>query len=282
MARPHIEFIHTQQLPWAAGVLPARPRVAAKMLSADSETGACSVLLRYPPGWTQDGAVHLTAGEEFYVLGGALTVNGRAYGLDCFAYLPAGYVRTSAASPGGCDVIAFFDAAPHCVAGVPAGGGYDTSAAVPYLNAHDMIWESEGMDPYYSDWGMKWKILNHDPVTNATAMLVAVPPQMHPENWQGPQEIHDCKEEAFVLAGDLHTHNGVFYNGMYFYRPPRIYHGPFATRFGSLMLVRVDGVLENNWTKEETKLRLYPDHKPYLPDDLRAVAGTAWQPEARY
>ena len=56
----------------------------------------------------------------------------------------------------------------------------------------------------------------------------------------------------------------------------------FAARFGSLMLVRVDGILDNTWTAEETPVTLYPEHKPYLPDDLTAIAGAAWQPEARY
>lgn len=282
MARPHIEFIHTQQLPWESAGIPMLPGVESKMLSRDDETGACSVLLRYPAGWQQDGEVHSTAGEEFYVLDGSMTINDQTYGLDHFAYLPAGYIRSSASSETGCDVITFFDAEPKVVAGAPADGTYDVSDAIVCLNPHDIPWSVEGMDPYYGDNGMQWKMLHFEPETNAATVLVTVPPQWHPDNWQGPQEIHDCMEEAFILAGDLHTHNGVFHPGMYFYRPPRIHHGPFATRFGSLMLVRVDGILENNWTKEETKVSLYPKHKPFLPEDLKKVAGDAWQPGPQY
>ena len=282
MARPHIEFIHTQQLPWQNDIYPSLPGAACKMLSRDDDTGACSLLLRYPKGWRQDGALHFTAGEEFYVLDGSLTVNDQTYGLDHFAYLPAGFVRATSSSESGCDVITFFDAEPVTVPGVPTDGAFDVSGVIPCLNSHDIAWTADGMDPYYGDNGMQWKMLHFEPETNAATVLVTVPPQWHPDNWQGPQEIHDCMEEAFILAGDLHTHNGVFYPGMYFYRPPRIHHGPFATRFGSLMLVRVDGILENNWTEQETPVSLYPEHKPFLADDLKKTAGEAWQPEPQY
>lgn len=282
MARPHIEFIHTQQLPWRKNVCRSLPDVECKMLSRDDETGACSMLLRYPAGWQQDGVLYFEVDEEFYVLDGDLKINDQEYGLDCFAYLPAGYDRSTASTDKGCDVIAFYNSEPTAVNGAPVAGAFDLSASIPFINAHDMSWNCDGMDPYYGEWGMQWKMLNHDPATNAATVLVSVPPQVHPEGWKGPREIHDCMEEAFILGGDLHTHNGVFHNGMYFYRPPGIYHGPFASRFGSIMLVRVDGVLENNWTQEETPVSLYPEHKPVLPDDLAAVASEPWHPGPRY
>ena len=49
MARPHIEFVQSQALPWRT--LPdtaARPGVGCKVLSRDGDTGAVSVILRYP------------------------------------------------------------------------------------------------------------------------------------------------------------------------------------------------------------------------------------------
>lgn len=282
MARPHIEFIHTQQLLWRKDICPSHPGVFCKMLSRDDETGACSVLLRFPEGWTQDGPLYFTADQEFYVLDGSMRINDTDYGLDNYAYLPAGYGREAASTETGCDLIAFFNGKPATVSGVSANGDYDVSHAIPHLDPHEMAWSSDGMDPYYGDWGMQWKLLRHDPETQEATMLVTVPPHVHPKDWKGPQEIHDCMEEAFILAGDLCTHNGVFHPGMYFYRPPGIRHGPFASRFGSYMLVRVDGVLENNWTADEVPVSLHPEHKPFLPAELMGAASEAWQPEARY
>jgi len=221
----------------------------------------------------------LSAAQELYVLDGAFELNGTIYGLDCYAHVPAGFLRSTSSAPQGCDMMAFFDASPETCAPDP-----EAKPIVPFLNTHDMAWESEGMDPYYADWGMAWKILSHDAASNATSMLVAIPPMAHPDDWKGPREIHDCMEEAFLLSGDLYTFNGVFHAGMYFYRPPRITHGPFATRFGCVILVRVDGVLENNWSVEETTLSLDPPpkHAPVLPPDLVATAGAAWQPGPQY
>ena len=277
MVRPHIEFIHTQQLEWTTDLFPAFPGVAGKMLSQDDTTGACSVLMRFPKGWKQAGPLALSAAQEAYVLDGALELNGLDYTLDCYAHLPVGFVRTSMSAPTGCDVMVFFDGTPNVIEGDPA-----VEPIVPILNSHEMEWQSDGMDPYYADWGMAWKILSHDPATNATSMLVSIPPMVHPKDWKGPREIHDCMEEAFVLSGDLYTFNGVFHEGMYFYRPPRITHGPFASRFGSVILVRVDGILENNWSVEETEVSFHPPHAPVLPPELVAAAGQAWQPGPRY
>ncbi|WNO60213.1 hypothetical protein [Rheinheimera sp. MMS21-TC3] len=60
--RGYIEFIQSQQLPWQriGGGL-ARPNVEYKMLSRNPEDGACSILMRYPAGWSQTGAEHIQA-----------------------------------------------------------------------------------------------------------------------------------------------------------------------------------------------------------------------------
>ena len=60
MPRPHIEFLHAQQLPWlAAPFMGAMWRGSeVKILSRDAESGACSVIWRLPPG-TQIGRAHV-------------------------------------------------------------------------------------------------------------------------------------------------------------------------------------------------------------------------------
>ena len=74
--RPYIEFVQAQCLPWKRiGSGLARPDVEYKMLSRDAETGACSLLMRYPAGWSREGPEHIVADEEFYVLEGSLTMD---------------------------------------------------------------------------------------------------------------------------------------------------------------------------------------------------------------
>ncbi len=51
LERGHIEFFQTQILAWRhIGPGLARPDVDYKLLSRDREDGACSILMRYPPG----------------------------------------------------------------------------------------------------------------------------------------------------------------------------------------------------------------------------------------
>lgn len=130
--RPHIEFIQAQMLPWrriGAGL--ARPDAEYKMLSRDGGDGACSALMRYPPGWRREGPEHILAAEEFYVLDGAIEIDGCVYREDCYAFLPAGWTRTHMAAPQGCVLLAFYDREPV----LRAGGRADWCRLVDYFGA---------------------------------------------------------------------------------------------------------------------------------------------------
>ncbi len=91
--RPHIEFIQQHWLPFEPGVLPhARPDLDARVLSRDTESGACSLILRYPPGWSR-GAERLEVDEELLVLEGALEIGDVSYQRHDYAHLRRGLGR---------------------------------------------------------------------------------------------------------------------------------------------------------------------------------------------
>ena len=72
MGRPWIEFVQSQRLPWERGLLDAlRPGIETKLLSRDPQSGGCSLLVRYPAGFSSSGGA-LRADDEFLVLDGAL------------------------------------------------------------------------------------------------------------------------------------------------------------------------------------------------------------------
>ena len=88
MARPQIEFIQAQRLPWDATVYADfRPGTETRVLSADSDDGECSVLIRYPAGWKQAAGEHLLVHEEIFVLDGTIEIAGVEYGRNFYAYL---------------------------------------------------------------------------------------------------------------------------------------------------------------------------------------------------
>ena len=94
MARPLTEFIQSQLVPWT----PARPEwgaegARAKLLSADAETGAATLLMSYPPGYREVRSVEDDRDEEIFVLRGALDLGDAVAGMHSYAYFPPGADR---------------------------------------------------------------------------------------------------------------------------------------------------------------------------------------------
>lgn len=280
MPRAHVEFIQSQALPWGPSPWPHLAGCHVKLLSRDAATGAASALVRFPMEWAARAAGALSAGQEFLVLEGALDVNGRRYEQDCYAALPAGYPYRSCQSPAGAIALAFFDAEPHFEAGAGAGDTPPPSGTVEFLDAYRMRWSASGMDPAYGEVGLRWKLLRGDPAGDGASMLVCAPPHLHPPAWSGPQEVHDCCEEMYLLSGDYQSNVGHMYGGAYFWRPPGIAHGPYGTRGGNLALIRTLGApLVNHWTSHEITIGREPAYRPSLPESMRSQLGAPWKPQ---
>lgn len=275
MARSHVEFIQSQQLPWESSAQ-AWPGAGAevKRLSSDADTGACSLLVRLPAGW-QRPAGAIAASEERYVLDGSLQLADRTLGPDGYARFPAYCARAAEAAPQGALLLVFLDAWPETATPRP---GIEATI----VDTFEMPWGCEGMDPAYGDAGMRWKILHHDETTQDTSMLVLTPAQLAPPGLRGPQERHDCVEEMFLISGDFLSPLGPMHTGAYFWRPPQILHGPFASRHGNVSFIRTLGdVLENNWSEHEVTLTRDAAPAPVVPPQVYPEL-RRWEPAGRY
>lgn len=284
MARQHVEYIQSQALPWQPSPWPHLPGCQVKLLSRDADTGAASALIRIPPAWSEAREGWLGAAGELFVVDGGFDLNGRQYPQDTYAYLPAGYPYRSLATESGAVVLTFYDTEPVWHEGVRPDAGVDASDAsdaIEMIDAFAIPWSSEGMDPAYADLGLRWKILRGSPDGPQATMLVACPPHLHPPGWTGPQEVHDCVEEMFLLSGDYLGNRGTMCTGAYFWRPPGIPHGPYGTRGGSLALIRTFGApLRNHWTQHHVRLSRTPAYQPVLPDAVRSHARQPWRPQS--
>ena len=275
MARTHIEFIQAQRLDWQTGILPGPAgEFQCKPLSMDTESGACSVLLRYPAGWQNAGLMHLSAAYEFLVLDGEFEINDQLYTLDCYGYLPPGCSYRTTSSRNGAVVLAFFDALP-----VPTQGQGEIAqdpkvAAIPYLNLHEIPWSTEGIDPDVArDRYMAHKRLRYNSATGDTTFVLQGGAHSHSEGWQEKELRHPCVEEMYLLSGDIAGPQGVISGGGYFWRPPDIWHGPFVSRMGYLGVFRfLGGHHVNIWSDEKRTSTLNPEYNPILPDELKAIA----------
>jgi hypothetical protein len=266
--RPHIEFIHAQMLPWrriAPGL--ARPDAEFKFLSRDERDGACSILIRYPAGWRREGPEFIEAAEEFYVLDGALEVNGHVFARDHYGYLPARATRTSMAAPAGAVALTFLDREPvlHAGAGAPA--------ALTAIDVLHTPWDMTLNDPKLAHLGISRKDLRQDPKTGERTFLSMVLPHSEPPGRKGPTEHHPVVEEAYVINGSLTGPQGTMGPGAYFWRPPGIAHGPFGTRWGCVMLIRfVGGEHVNVWSEGEAPFDFEAPYDPILPESLKPFA----------
>jgi len=299
MPRPQVEFLHAQQLPWRPAPFPGAgwAEVEAKLLSRDVGNGACTVLLRLPAGFRR-GAHALAATQEWMVLDGALQRGALRYGLDDYAWLPAGHPAASLESPRGAVLLAFFDrepawieagAAAAAAVGLAVGDGAEhvsgttahavAAAPIERLVTHEMPWTSHDIDPDVQFLRLSHKVLRFVPATGEKTILLSSGAQAHPKDWREARLAHDCAEEMYLLGGDIIGERGTMYEGAYFWRPPGRWHGPFGSRRGSLSLIRfVDGHHRNLWSDDVQPFVLEPAHAPELPAELRSLAGAAWEP----
>jgi hypothetical protein len=280
MPRPHIEFVHAQQLAWSASGLQefGWPTLATKILSRDPETGACTTLMRLGASFA-DRAFTLTASCEWYLLDGQIALNGRRYGRDSYAYLPSGYTFDTLTSEHGAVLLAFFDRGPQR----QASGASSTLPAdtIECVDTYSMPWTCADIDPDVQFLRLSHKVLRHVPATGEKTILLSSGAQAFPHGMREAQLRHDCVEEMYLLGGDIVGERGVMYEGAYFWRPPRIWHGPFGSRRGSLSLIRfVDGHHRNEWSTHELAFDFAPLHQPALPEDYPAEAFRPWSPTA--
>lgn len=266
MARPQIEFIQSQSLPWTPD-----PRFGlgggaeVKILSEDKESGAASLLVRYPVGWKFPAGAR-GADEEFLVLDGTLKVGDTDYGHLTYAHWPAGYASKSRVSAAGATVLTFFSGDPR----QRAPESFDPARLVARIDAYATPYTGN-FHPEFPP-GAGRKTLFNDPVTKETSWLLGT----LPVRWAERSEVHDTVEEMYLLSGESHGDRGVMRPGAYFWRPEHIAHGPFGTLTGNLYFFRTKGgPLVTRYVEPETPFHWWPAYKPALPPELAAHAKEA-------
>lgn len=268
MQRPFIEYMQTQRLPWldagsvGLGVLGG---AQVRVLSEDRDSGACSLLVRFPAGWRRDGGI-LTADEEVFVVRGALTIGERSYPRFGYAHLPAGYRSGTASATEGAIALVFYSGRPEAVAAGEHAAKLATERVVEYLNALDGEWGANFHPQFPPGAGRKW--LRRDPVTGDDTWVLGTMPLRSGRR----AEKHPVVEEMFLLSGELHGHLGTMRPGAYFWRPPEEWHGPFGSLTGNLFLFRtVGGPLSTVYRDDESEFTWTPQDRPILPPDLAAL-----------
>ncbi len=199
----------------------------------------------------------LSRDEEFFVLDGAMTINGMDFSAGDYGYHPAGYERHQVVGPDGCGVLTFRE---------PAGAD---GALIEHLRTRDMPWGS-ATDATVAGSSVGRKLLRPDSASGERTWMLKI------ETGPGkPFEIrglekHPCVEEVFLLDGDIAMPAGVMAPGAYFWRPADIVHGPMGTRTGFLGFFRAkEGPFSTEWAKAESEIPWDASYDPVLPHEVR-------------
>jgi hypothetical protein len=275
MARPHTCFVQAQEVPWIKGEEPDPAwEVDVKVLSRDDSDNGYTGILRIPPGFSLPGPVHFRCDFEFFVLDGAVEINGIVYTKDCYAFLPAGYRRDTNSSKQGAVLLALFDGFHHPILGAPADGVYQEEKLIQYRNAYDMEWQTgdagsvtgKPLSPTIFT-----KKLRVDPDTQEQTFLYAALPHHAPPPIMKGKFAHPMIEEVFVLSGEyVFGDTGRMGPGGYCWWREDEWHGPAGSEIGYNLFIRIyGGPLQNKFSDEESPFSFTPDHNPVLPNRLK-------------
>jgi len=244
MARPHIEAYVERRAPWKRMALPGFPKgMRYKMLSLDTDSGACSLKVRYEPGFRLPGG-RSRSEMELFVLSGSLRVGDRTHGPGSYFFVPAGVALPAMHSPRGAQVLQYYNDGEPSFAASDSDHPRAERDELGILNAYDDIaWGPERVQPPSAP-GCLVKLLRCDARTGACTYLSCMTPNFRQDN----VSYHDCAEESYQIWGTTWTMQfGDLPAGGYCWRPPYVNHGAFASRHGALALGRTDRELANHF-----------------------------------
>lgn len=271
MPRPHCMFIQAQDVPWKKGIYAGWDEIETKVLSEDPETGAATLIAKYPPGWSVPTPCYVSCHVEMLVLDGEVEINGKTYGPYSYAFIPAGYSYALANSPKGVVALTTISATPELIEGPTPEGIYDEALLVEQIDpARDGLegWTENPYTRYLPGTGVR--PLRQDPYTGEISILYSALPFRYMEK----QWTHPTVQEMFVLSGEYAINDvGVMCPGSYAWWEPGNLHGPYGSHTGFMMFIRtVGGALANEFGEEGLAVDYDAPYKPVVSDELKPYA----------
>jgi hypothetical protein len=106
-------------LAWREAPMPGANPVQMALLPKLPD-GGFRAFVRFPAGWSRPDVGHYAVAEEFLVLEGELSLNGKTWKSGGLAWIPAWQSRRDLGSRTGCLVFAWFGGTPRWIPGEPA------------------------------------------------------------------------------------------------------------------------------------------------------------------
>ena len=197
-----------------------------------------SCLWRFPAGWQSSDPLRCVETMQLLVIEGEFNLGEHRLKEQTYACYSKGMNAGVIQSANGALVLAMLDG-PIDKVNKP---GHSQPSIVDIAAEELYPTPVEGPVP-----GIVVKVLRTDEITGGMTLYMKIPP-----GWAEPRaEHHDCIEESFKLSGDIWIvedgREQILRAGDYFYRPPRIKHGPMRTEQGTSSLIRFSATVENHY-----------------------------------
>ena len=244
MARPHIEPFVDRDADYKKMTLPGfGTGMHYKMLSFDTDTGACTMNVRFDSGYKR--APGFSYSEiELFVLKGSLKFGKQTYVEGHYFVIPPGVFMPELSASRGAEVLLMYNGSePSHVESDADHDGADRSRLADVNSYSGIPWIVPNISPG-TNTGCLMKILKFDERTHALSFLYI----LAPEFWQDNISYHDCAEESYHIWGTSWMMQfGYLPTGGYFWRPPYINHGAFHCKLGTIAFGRTDNELYNHF-----------------------------------
>ena len=95
MSRPALEFFNPDDLSWEPYIVEGEnlESVLCKVLSKDKESGAITLLVKYPKGFKMPSLSYHSVTEEIFIVKGRITMEGKEYRKGYYAFRPVGMLH---------------------------------------------------------------------------------------------------------------------------------------------------------------------------------------------
>jgi hypothetical protein len=245
MARPHIEPFCDRDVHFKNMSLPGLGGgFRYKMLSFDSETGACSMTVQLDGGYQRAPGFSWSE-YELMVVEGQIKFGNKTYGKGHYFYVPAGYAMEALSSDQGAQLLLMYNTGePSHVESTENHALCQTALYHDISSYDDIPWSAGGVTRPTVATGCLVKLLNFNPQNQAITFLYCMTPNFSQDNIS----YHDCAEESYHIWGTSWMMQfGEIPTGGYFWRPAYINHGSFASAYGCIALGRTDSKLFNHF-----------------------------------
>lgn len=221
----------SNDFPTASHTIAGFGTVNRRVLSHDPSTGEESSRIVVPAGHEVPRS-HFTTNLELFVLRGSVRIGVHSMEEYTYGYIPAGIASGPWIFDAETEFLWMSDGNLEAVRGDDHLPEADHSQYVPAKDFEASSWQSPITPGFYP--GALRKSLRTDPHDGSQTWILGVMPGQSDHR----MEVHPVCEEGYILETSEPDNRN---EGLYLFRSPHVYHGPYHNRHFILSLFRTRG-----------------------------------------